>query len=337
TCVCGGTEAVPPPPPAGCSGLWRCFLRFFSFFRFLRSLSSSCLFCFLCFFSCVSSPAASSADCSGGATPSFFSTRMGSVEVLAWVQNQSQGRYGVGSSAGTGERVKINSWTGMMSESVKEPHTSATYEVSRSIDDASIEGFLPSWIVVLSVPEESWRATTGDRPPAPPARGDDLGEYCSTFRNGSEAIVLPRHSHGPPVGGPTQAARRHFPEGDWPHWSVGTGTGLEANLLLPVLSSSSSCSYVPRPSFSRSRQCGAALQPEAHAGEAWQIRAKTTDPRKHPSSVPATVGGERERGRNGSGDCFVNSLQISPIIGTKSYTDTNTTKAAGNYEIMQTV
>uniref|UniRef100_A0A182V276 Uncharacterized protein n=1 Tax=Anopheles merus TaxID=30066 RepID=A0A182V276_ANOME len=70
-------------------------------------------------------------------------------------------------------------------------HTSATYEVSRSIDDASIEGFLPSWIVVLSVPEESWRATTGDRPPAPPARGDDLGEYCSTFRNGSEAIVLP--------------------------------------------------------------------------------------------------------------------------------------------------
>lgn len=36
-----------------------------------------------------------------------------------------------------------------------------------------IVGVLPSDIVVLSVPEESWRATTGERPPP---WGDDFGE-----------------------------------------------------------------------------------------------------------------------------------------------------------------
>uniref|UniRef100_A0A182FBE9 Uncharacterized protein n=1 Tax=Anopheles albimanus TaxID=7167 RepID=A0A182FBE9_ANOAL len=66
-----------------------------------------------------------------------------------------------------------------------------TYEMPWPVDDASIEGFLPSCMVVLSVPDESCLDTTGDRPPAPPALGDDFGEYCSTFRNWSGVIALP--------------------------------------------------------------------------------------------------------------------------------------------------
>lgn len=42
-----------------------------------------------------------------------------------------------------------------------------------------MEGFLPNEIVVLRVPEESCRETTGDLAP----RGEDFGEYGSTFLN----------------------------------------------------------------------------------------------------------------------------------------------------------
>jgi hypothetical protein len=49
-----------------------------------------------------------------------------------------------------------------------------------------MEGFLPREMVVLRVPVESCRDTTGDLEP----RGDDLGEYGSTLRNWSFIMVL---------------------------------------------------------------------------------------------------------------------------------------------------
>ena len=47
---------------------------------------------------------------------------------------------------------------------------------------------MPSWIVVRSVPVESWRGTAGDRPPrGEPSEPGDGAE--SSRRNGSPAII----------------------------------------------------------------------------------------------------------------------------------------------------